>query len=125
MTKTGVSGVLGTEATVRQPYVDDLGAKFAAEKTVLRHGSPGLVTGAEAKLRGEAVDPEVITRAIAGLSDQPGGDANDGIVLACTHFPLLRDEIMVAAGPDVRLIHCRAGIDRGLAPPPQREPCPP
>src|SRR3546814_16858831 len=91
MTKTGVSGVLGTEATVRQPYVDDLGAKFAAEKTVLRHGSPGLVTGAEAKLRGEAVDPEVITRAIAGLRDQPGGAAIDVIVLACTHFPLLRD----------------------------------
>src|SRR3546814_7542420 len=96
MTKTGVIGVLGTEATVRQPYVDDLGAKFAAEKTVLRHGSPGIVTGAEVKLRGEAVDPEVITRAIAGLRDQPGGDAIDVIVLACTHFPLLQDELQDA-----------------------------
>src|SRR3546814_10467342 len=112
MTKTGVIGVLGTEATVRQPYVDDLGAKFAAEKTVLRHGSPGLVTGAEAKLRGEAVDPEVITRAIAGLRDQPGGDAIDVIVLACTHFPLLRDDLQAAAGPDVRLIVGAAGIAR-------------
>src|SRR3546814_10002798 len=115
MTKTGVIGVLGTEATVRQPYVDDLGATFAAEKTVLRHGSPGLVTGAEVKLRGEAVDPEVITRAIEGLSDQPGGYAIDVIVLACTHFPMLQDELQAAAGPEVRLINGAAGIARRIA----------
>src|SRR3546814_18230740 len=86
MTKTGVIGVLGTEATVRQPYVDDLSARFAAGKTVLRHGSPGLVTGAEAKLHGEAVDPEVITRALAVLRNQPGGHSLDVVVLACTPF---------------------------------------
>ena len=115
MTKTGVIGVLGTEATVRQPYVDDLSARFAAGKTVLRHGSPGLVTGAEAKLRGEAVDPDTIARAIAGLRDQPGGDRIDVIVLACTHFPLLQDELQAAAGPGVMLIDGAAGIARRIA----------
>src|SRR5690606_33140020 len=115
MTKTGVIGVLGTEATVRQPYVDDLSAKFASGKTVLRHGSPGLVTGAEAKLRGEAVDPEVIARAIAGLRDQPGGDAMDVVVLACTHFPLLQNELQAAVGPNVRLIDGAEGIARRIA----------
>ncbi|RYD44548.1 MAG: glutamate racemase [Sphingomonadales bacterium] len=114
-TKSGVIGVLGTEATVRQPYVDDLSAKFAAGKTVLRHGSPGLVTGAEAKLRGEAVDPGVIARAVAGLRDQPGGDRIDVIVLACTHFPLLQDELQAAAGPGVALIDGAAGIARRIA----------
>ena len=115
MTETGVIGVLGTEATVRQPYVDDLSARFAAGKTVLRHGSPGLVTAAEAKLRGEAVDPDVIARAVAGLRDQPGGDAMDVIVLACTHFPLLQDELQAATGSDVRLIDGAAGIARRIA----------
>lgn len=115
LTKSGVIGVLGTEATVRQPYVDDLSAKFAAGKTVLRHGSPGLVTGAEAKLRGEAVDPDTIARAIAGLRDQPGGDRIDVIVLACTHFPLLQDELQAAAGPGVTLIDGAAGIARRIA----------
>jgi glutamate racemase len=115
LTKSGVIGVLGTEATVRQPYVDDLGAKFADGKTVLRHGSPGLVTGAEAKLRGEAVDPDAIARAIAGLRDQPGGDRIDVIVLACTHFPLLQDELQAAAGPGVTLIDGAAGIARRIA----------
>lgn len=115
LSKTGVIGVLGTEATVRQPYVDDLSAKFAGDKTVLRYGSPGLVTGAEAKLRGEPVDPAVIARAIAGLRDQPGGDALDVIVLACTHFPLLQPELQAAAGADVRLIDGAAGIARRIA----------
>lgn len=115
LTQTGVIGVLGTEATVRQPYVDDLSARFAAGKTVLRHGSPGLVTGAEAKLRGEAVDPAVISRAIAGLRDQPGGDKLDVIVLACTHFPLLADELQAEVGPHVRLIDGAAGIARRIA----------
>ena len=115
LSKSGVIGVLGTEATVRQPYVDDLSARFAADKTVLRHGSPGLVTGAEAKLRGEAVDPRTIARAIAGLRDQPGGDRMDVIVLACTHFPLLRDELQAAAGAGVALIDGADGIARRVA----------
>lgn len=115
LTQTGVIGVLGTEATVRQPYVDDLSARFAAGKTVLRHGSPGLVTGAEAKLRGEPVDPAVISRAVAGLTSQPGGDKLDVIVLACTHFPLLAAELQAAVGPNVRLIDGAAGIARRIA----------
>ena len=50
LSKSRVIGVLGTEATVRQPYVDDLAARFAADCTVIRHGSPELVELAEAKL---------------------------------------------------------------------------
>ncbi|WP_428628921.1 glutamate racemase [Sphingopyxis sp.] len=115
LTKSGVIGVLGTEATVRQPYVDDLSARFADGKRVLRHGSPGLVTGAEAKLRGGTIDPAVISRAIAGLRDQPGGEAMDVIVLACTHFPLLTDELQDAAGPGVQLIDGAEGIARRIA----------
>ncbi|WP_374523807.1 glutamate racemase [Sphingopyxis sp.] len=116
LTKSGVIGVLGTEATVRQPYVDDLSAQFASDKTVLRHGSPALVAAAEAKLNGRPVDTdEAAERAIAGLRDQPGGDAMDVIVLACTHFPLLQDELQAAAGADVRLIDGAAGIARRIA----------
>ena len=71
---------------------------------MLRHGSPGLVTAAEAKLKGAPADPLAAARAIAGLRTQPGGDAMDVIVLACTHFPLLLDELQAAAGPGVRFI---------------------
>src|SRR3546814_13192802 len=52
---------------------------------------------------------------MAGLRGQPGGDRMDVIVLACTHFPLLQDELQAAAGPDVRLIDGAAGIARRIA----------
>lgn len=115
MTQTGTIGLLGTEATIRQAYVDQLEAEFAAGKRLLRHGAPELVAAAEAKLRGEAADCGAFTRAVEGLRRQPGGDAIDTVVLACTHFPLLEQELAVAFGPGVRFIDGAAGIARRIA----------
>ena len=109
--KNRVIGVLGTEATVRQPYVDDLAARFAADCTVVRHGSAALVDLAEAKLRGEAIDPDAVRAAIAPLLDVPGLDV---LVLSCTHFPLLADEI-AAAAPGVLQVDGGPGIARRVA----------
>ena len=58
LSKTRAIGVLGTAATIVQPYVDRLAAEFAADCIVVRHGSAELVDLAEAKLRGEATDPD-------------------------------------------------------------------
>src|SRR5688500_4691877 len=41
--RTRAIGVLGTPGTVVQPYVDRLAADFAADCTVIRHGSAELV----------------------------------------------------------------------------------
>ena len=115
LTETGVIGLLGTEATIRQGYVDRLEAKFAAGKTLLRHAAPELVAAAEARLRGEAVDPAVFARAAQGLRAQPGGERIDTVVLACTHFPLLLPELIVAFGPAVRFVDGANGIARRIA----------
>jgi glutamate racemase len=115
LSKTRTIGVLGTEATVRQPYVDRLSAQFAADCTVLRHGSAELVDLAEAKLRGEAADPAVCRRALDGLFGQPGGDRIDTIVLACTHFPLVEEELAAAAPRPVRFVDGKEGIARQTA----------
>ena len=115
LTRSGVIGLLGTEATVRQGYVDRLEAQFAQGKRLLRHASPGLVEAAEAKLRGEPVDPEAIHAAVEGLRSQPGGGDIDTVVLACTHFPLLEDELGSAFGAGVQFVHGAAGIARQIA----------
>lgn len=112
---TRVIGVLGTDATVRQPYVDDLAARFAADCTVLRHGSAALVDLAEARLRGEPTNAAAYRAALAGLFDQPGGDRIDVIVNACTHFPLVADELAAAARHPVAFIDGGAGIARRVA----------
>lgn len=113
--KSRVIGILGTDATVRQPYVDRLSAEFASDCLVLRHGSAALVDLAEAKLRGEPVDPAAITQAVHGLFDQPDGDLIDQLVLACTHFPLLAEEIAAAVPSGVTLVDSGAGIARRTA----------
>ncbi len=115
MTKTGVIGLLGTKGTIRQPYVDRLEAKFAEGKTLLRHGAPELVDPAEAKLRGRPVDPAPIRAAVQALRGMPRGDEIDTVVLACTHFPLLHEELAAEFGPGVTLIDGSQGIARRIA----------
>jgi len=115
LTRTGVIGLLGTEATIRQGYVDRLEADFAADKTLLRHGAPDLVTAAEARLRGAPVDPAAFARAAAALRAMPNGDRIDTVVLACTHFPLIAADLAAVFGPGVRFIDGADGIARRIA----------
>jgi glutamate racemase len=114
MSKSRVIGVLGTEATVRQPYVDDLAARFAADCTVIRHGSPELVELAEARLSGQEVRVESVRAAIAPMIEQARGPELDVMVLACTHFPLLTEEISNAF-PAIAQVDGGPGIARRIA----------
>lgn len=114
LSRSRVFGVLGTDATVRQPYVDRLTAEFGADCTVLRHGSAALVQFAEAKLRGEPLDLSVARDALAGLLDQPGGDRMDTVVLACTHFPLVEAELAAVAPRPMHFVHGGEGIARRI-----------
>ena len=114
ISKSRVIGVLGTEATVRQPYVDDLAATFAADCTLIRHGSPALVELAEAKLAGQEVDVDAVRAAAQPMFDAAAGDRIDTVVLACTHFPLLDNELRQAF-PNVTYVDGGPGIARRVA----------
>jgi glutamate racemase len=113
--KSRVIGVLGTQATVRQPYVDRLSEEFASDCRVLRHGSAELVDLAEAKLRGEATDREAYRAILGGLLDQEGGERMDTVVLACTHFPLVEQELQAAAPRPLDFLDGSEGIARRTA----------
>lgn len=114
LSATRVIGVLGTEATVRQPYVDNLAAEFAADCFIVRHGSPELVDLAEAKLAGEEVSVDRVRAAALPMFEGVRGAEIDVGVLACTHFPLLRAELE-AAFPSVRWVDGGEGIARRIA----------
>ncbi|GGE79591.1 glutamate racemase [Sphingomonas prati] len=113
--QTRVIGVLGTDATVRQPYVDRLAAEHAADCTVLRHGSAALVALAEADLRGEDTPDAAYAAVLAGLLDQPGGDRMDSVALACTHFPLIADRLAAIAPRPLSFVDGGPGIARRVA----------
>jgi glutamate racemase len=114
LSRSRVIGVLGTEATVRQPYVDDLAERFASDCIVIRYGSPELVELAEAKLAGEAISIQAVQDAVAPMVLHPDGEGMDVMVLACTHFPLLADEIATAF-PAIAQVDGGPGIARRIA----------
>jgi glutamate racemase len=111
-TQTGVIGILATPGTVRRAYLDDLERQFAAGKTVIRRGSAGLVDIAERAVRGQPVDQEQVAYALKPLFDGPDGGRIDILVLACTHFPLIRDAIQKACPPYVKLIDTGEAVAR-------------
>ncbi|MEM8694459.1 MAG: glutamate racemase [Pseudomonadota bacterium] len=115
ISQSRVIGVLGTASTVRQPYVDNLSREFASDCTVLRHGTHDLVALAECKMRGEETAPGSYATILDGLFSQPGGDRIDTIVLACTHFPLVEEELLAAAPQPVTFVHGGDGIARRVA----------
>lgn len=115
VTRSGVIGLLGTQATVRQTYIDRLETEFAAGKRLLRHGANGLVELAERKLRGQAPGMAAVEAELEGLLTHPHAESIDTLVLACTHFPLLSEEIGAIMGPGVRMVDGAQGIARRIA----------
>lgn len=109
LTRTGVIGLLATPATVRRAYTNDLISQFAVDKAVVRFGSTALVQAAEAKLRGLPPDQEAFDEATEGLFGGPRGGEIDVVALACTHFPLVVEELAAAAP------HACAWLDSGEA----------
>lgn len=115
-TKTGVIGLLATPATVARPYTHELIREYAAGCNVVSVGSSELVQIAEQKLRGEHVDLAAIKQITAGLfkssdSVKPSTDM-DVLVLACTHFPLLKKELSECLPSQLTIIDSGAAIAR-------------
>jgi glutamate racemase len=112
LTRTGTIGLLATPGTVRRAYTADLVEKFARDVRVVMHGSIDLVKLAEAHARGEDVPIERFAEAQAPLFAAPGGDRIDTVVLACTHFPLVRAQLVASAPRPVSYIDSGAAIAR-------------
>ena len=109
ISQTGSFAVLGTPGTVRRKYVDQLIADFAPGKNVKLVGSTRLVAQAENKLAGRTVDLAVLKTEIAPIFDTGKVDC---VVLACTHFPLLADELAKVSSRPVEWIDSGAAIAR-------------
>jgi glutamate racemase len=112
LTKTGVIGLLATPNTVGRPYTDMLILNFAQGKKVLRHGAIGLASAAECKLAGEPFDSAIIQASVDGLFGQSSGDKIDVVVLACTHYPHLKEALQLYAPFPVAWVDSGSAIAR-------------
>lgn len=110
--RSKVIGLLATPGTIARPYTQDLIDQFADNCEVIRLGSSELVLMAEQKLRGVPVDTQKLNTVMADMDQHPSRASMDTLVLACTHFPLLRPELARHFGGKVTLIDSGEAIAR-------------
>ncbi len=114
-TKSGIIGVLATPGTVNREYTHSLIHTYAFHCKVFLHGAPRLAEIAEQKLRGHAVDLTELTDEIAPVFRKRDGARTDVVVLGCTHYPLLTEEISKVAPWPVTYIDPAPAIARRVA----------
>lgn len=113
LTCNGVVGLLATRATVKRPYTQELIERFATDCKVHSLGSAELVELAERKLHGEEITLDELRRILAPwlkMKEPP-----DTVVLGCTHFPLLAEELLAVLPDGTRIIDSGAAIARRTA----------
>lgn len=104
--------VLATPGTVAREYTHDLVRTFAGDCAVTLVGASRLAGLAEAVMRGEPANPAAIVAEIAPAFVEEGGLRTDTVVLACTHYPLLLQDLIAAAPWPVRWIDPAPAIAR-------------
>jgi glutamate racemase len=111
--EAGKIGVLATRQTIAAGYTDQLISSFASHCEVVRIPLANMVelveydfftTSSEEKRK--AIAAELDGFALSGL---------DMIVLGCTHFILLEEELRQVLGQRIRLVDSRSGVTRQIA----------
>ena len=110
--RSHVIGLLATPGTLSRAYTADLIAAFASHARVVAHGSIELVRLAEAHAAGDRPPLDAFARAQAPLFAAPHGDEIDTVVLACTHFPLVREQLLATAPRPLNYIDSGHAIAR-------------
>lgn len=111
-TKTGYVSVLATPGTVRREYTKALIDTYAYHCKVTLHGAENLAAMAEVKLNGQGVDLEALAKEIAPAFVEDEGGRTDVVVLGCTHYPLLLEELKQVSPWPVEFINPAPAIAR-------------
>lgn len=109
LTRSGVIGVLATPATAAGARLTGLIAAHAQGCRVLVQPCPGLVEAIEAN-QSRAVIRALLAERIAPLL----AAGIDTLVLGCTHYPLVTEEIRALVGPDLALLDTAEAVAREL-----------
>lgn len=104
-TKTGVIGIMSTEATSKSKTLADLITTHAHDKQIINIGCAGLEHAVEA---GELDSPETLTLLQKYLEPIKQSSA-DYLVLGCTHYPFLKPVITKVMEREIKI------IDSGMA----------
>ncbi len=90
-TKSKTIGLLATPRTVGSAYTESLINEYASDCEVIRYGPKMLARAAEDYIISGTCNHEDIKDAIDGLFKQKNSEKIDIIILACTHYPLVKN----------------------------------
>jgi glutamate racemase len=110
-TKSGVIGVLATEATFQSELFESAVHRFAGNSEVTTAACPDWVELVESGVV-EGPEAEAAVRARVTPLLEEGADT---LVLACTHFPVLAPLITAVVGPDVAVVDPAPAVARQVA----------
>ncbi|MFW6212573.1 MAG: glutamate racemase, partial [Spirochaetota bacterium] len=104
----GTIGVLATERTVEDPYVSRLIRDFAPDSRVVLVAAGGLVELVEREW-----PPSLANYGASALAEpfaKLQAEGAEAVVLGCTHFVHLKDELAELLGPGVTLVDSVEGV---------------
>jgi glutamate racemase len=107
-TKTGVIGVIATEATFQGELYASVVGRFAQDVRVETRACPEFVRLAEAGETDSPAARAAVRRCLAPLLEA----GIDQLVLGCTHFPFLREAIQAEIGPGVTIVDPSPAVAR-------------
>ena len=110
-TKSGVIGVLATERSLEGDHFRRAEAKYGADIKILKGVGEGFVEAVERTEEHTSETFELVRRAVTPLVEAGA----DKIVLGCTHYPFLREEIASVAGAEVEIVDSSAAVARRVA----------
>lgn len=110
-TRTGVIGVIATEATFQGELYASVVGRFAQDVRVETRACPEFVLLAEAGQTDTPAARDAAHRCLAPLV----AAGIDQLVLGCTHFPFLKAAIQAEVGPGVTIVDPSPAIARQMA----------
>jgi len=109
--KTGKIGVLGTELTIKQPYIRELASRFGNGE-ICGIAAPELVEFVEGRFNSASADEK--RNIVMSYLNRFRAAGVDTLVLGCTHFLFLLDEFQREAAPDITVFDSVTGISNRI-----------
>ena len=109
--RSGRVAVMATQGTLQSPRLDQLVQHHAGQASVLRLPCPGLAEAIEQAGIGDGTLPRLLDQ----LAEQLRAAEVDTVVLGCTHYPLVADQLQQRLGPGVALIDTADAVARRVA----------
>ncbi|HET7234044.1 MAG TPA: glutamate racemase [Longimicrobium sp.] len=108
LSKNGRVGVMATAGTLRSERYDRLVRAYGNGAQVIAQPCIGLADAIE----DGHLDDEVLRGLLPGYTEPLKAAGVDTVVLGCTHYPFVREQIAAALGPGVRIVESGPAIAR-------------